>query len=47
MTEPATHVLESSADTAIPPRAIHAMIPKDVLGEELGERIESSMRPAR
>jgi acetamidase/formamidase len=32
--------------SAIPPRTIHAMIPKSVLGDRLVERIEASMRPA-
>jgi acetamidase/formamidase len=31
--------------TSKPPRTIHAMIPKDVLGERVLERIGSSMRP--
>jgi acetamidase/formamidase len=34
-----------SVYTSIPPRTIHAMIPKDVLGEQLLNRIERSMRP--
>jgi acetamidase/formamidase len=33
-----------SVYTSIPPRTIHAMIPKDVLGEHLLARIERSMR---
>jgi acetamidase/formamidase len=35
-----------SVYTSIPPRTIHAMIPKDVLGSQLCERIERSMRSA-
>jgi hypothetical protein len=35
-----------SVYTATPPRTIHAMIPKHVLGERLRGRIERSMRPA-
>jgi acetamidase/formamidase len=31
--------------SAIPPRTIHAMIPKSVMGDRLLERIDSSMRP--
>lgn len=34
-----------SVYTSIPPRTIHAMIPKDVLGEHLLAQIERSMRP--
>lgn len=34
-----------SVYTSIPPRTIHGMIPKDVLGEQLLNRIERSMRP--
>jgi acetamidase/formamidase len=34
-----------SVYTSIPPRTIHAMIPKHVLGERLLSRIDSSMRP--
>jgi acetamidase/formamidase len=34
-----------SVYTSIPPRTIHAMIPKPVLGERLLSRIDSSMRP--
>jgi acetamidase/formamidase len=34
-----------SVYSAIPPRTIHAAIPKEVLGERLAERIETSMRP--
>lgn len=34
-----------SVYTSIPPRTIHAMIPKDVLGERLLDQIERSMRP--
>src|SRR5271170_5281020 len=33
-----------SVYTSIPPRTIHAMIPKDVLGEQLLDKIERSMR---
>jgi acetamidase/formamidase len=36
-----------SVYTAIPPRTIHAIIPKEVLGDRLGERVEHSMRLAR
>ena len=32
--------------SAIPPRTIHAMIPKSVLGDRLVARIDASMRPA-
>jgi len=35
-----------SVYSSIPPRTIHAMIPKDVLGARLNERIAASMRPA-
>jgi acetamidase/formamidase len=35
-----------SVYSARPPRTIHAMIPKDVLGEQLAARIEHSLRPA-
>lgn len=35
-----------SVYSAIPPRAIHAMIPKAILGERLVERIARSMRRA-
>jgi acetamidase/formamidase len=35
-----------SVYTSIPPRTIHAMIPKDVLGEQVLQRIGDSMRPA-
>jgi acetamidase/formamidase len=35
-----------SVYTSIPPRTIHAMIPKDVLGERVLQRIGDSMRPA-
>jgi acetamidase/formamidase len=34
-----------SVYTSIPPKTIHAMIPKHVLGERLLSRIDSSMRP--
>jgi acetamidase/formamidase len=34
-----------SVYSAIPPRTIHASIPKDVLGKHLAARIETSMRP--
>jgi hypothetical protein len=34
-----------SVYTSIPPRTIHAMIPKDVLGERLLAQLERSMRP--
>ncbi len=34
-----------SVYTSIPPRTIHAMIPKNVLGEHLLNQIERSMRP--
>jgi hypothetical protein len=34
-----------SVYTSIPPRAIHAMIPKAVLGDSLVARIDASMRP--
>ena len=34
-----------SVYTSFPPKAIHAMIPKQILGERLLARIESSMRP--
>ena len=34
-----------SVYSSIPPRTIHAMIPKDVLGERMLNRIERSMRP--
>jgi acetamidase/formamidase len=34
-----------SVYTSIPPRTVHAMIPKQVLGERLLTRIERSMRP--
>jgi acetamidase/formamidase len=34
-----------SVYSSIPPRTIHAMIPKDVLGERVLDRIERSMRP--
>jgi hypothetical protein len=33
-----------SVYTSAPPKAIHAVIPKDVLGERVLGRIESSMR---
>ena len=35
-----------SVYSAIPPRAIHGVIPKSILGEKLAARIEASMRPA-
>jgi hypothetical protein len=35
-----------SVYSAIPPRTIHAMIPKDVIGERVLRRIDESMRPA-
>jgi len=35
-----------SVYTSVPPKAIHAMIPKAVLGERVLARIELSMRPA-
>ena len=35
-----------SVYSSIPPRTIHAVIPKSVLGEEVTGRIEASMRPA-
>jgi hypothetical protein len=35
-----------SVYSSIPPRTIHAMIPKGVLGESLIARIDASMRPA-
>jgi acetamidase/formamidase len=35
-----------SVYSSVPPRTIHAMIPKDVLGEQLRTRIDRSMRPA-
>jgi len=35
-----------SVYTATPPRTIHAVIPKPVLGEALTERIKTSLRPA-
>lgn len=34
-----------SVYTSIPPRTIHAVIPKSVLGDEVARRIEASMRP--
>jgi acetamidase/formamidase len=34
-----------SVYTSVPPRTIHAMIPKDMLGERLLAQIERSMRP--
>jgi acetamidase/formamidase len=34
-----------SVYTSAPPKTIHAMIPKDVLGDRVQSRIESSMRP--
>jgi acetamidase/formamidase len=34
-----------SVYSAIPPRTIHATIPKELLGERLQTRIEDSMRP--
>ena len=34
-----------SVYSAIPPRTIHATIPKELLGERLQARIEDSMRP--
>ena len=34
-----------SVYTSKPPRTIHAMIPKDVLGDALVQRISDSMRP--
>jgi acetamidase/formamidase len=34
-----------SVYSSIPPRTIHAMIPKDVLGERVLDRIERSIRP--
>lgn len=36
-----------SVYSSIPPRAIHAVIPKDVLGDVVVGRIEASMRPAQ
>jgi hypothetical protein len=35
-----------SVYTSTPPKTIHAMIPKDVLGERVLQRIGDSMRPA-
>jgi acetamidase/formamidase len=35
-----------SVYTSIPPKTIHAMIPKKVLGERVLHRIGDSMRPA-
>lgn len=35
-----------SVYSAIPPRTIHAVIPKRVLGEQLSARIDASMRPS-
>ena len=35
-----------SVYSSIPPRTIHAMIPKAVLGDRLVARIDTSMRPA-
>ena len=35
-----------SVYTSTPPRAIHAVIPKSVLGDRVGDRIATSMRPA-
>ncbi|MGO9975971.1 MAG: hypothetical protein ACLP01_24850 [Solirubrobacteraceae bacterium] len=35
-----------SVFSATPPKTIHAMIPKDVLGERVLQRIGESMRPA-
>jgi hypothetical protein len=35
-----------SVYTSIPPKTIHAMIPKAVLGERVVQRIGDSMRPA-
>jgi hypothetical protein len=34
-----------SVYSSIPPRTIHAVIPKSVLGDEVTSRIERSMRP--
>jgi len=34
-----------SVYSSIPPRTIHAMLPKDVLGERLLARIDASTRP--
>jgi hypothetical protein len=34
-----------SVYTSIPPKAVHAMIPKSVLGTELLTHIDRSMRP--
>jgi acetamidase/formamidase len=36
-----------SVYTSAPPKTIHAMIPKDVLGDRVLTRIERSMRPQR
>jgi acetamidase/formamidase len=36
-----------SVYSSIPPRTIHAVIPKSVLGAEVAGRIEASMRPAQ
>ena len=35
-----------SVYSSIPPRTIHAVIPKSVLGESVVSRIDASMRPA-
>ena len=35
-----------SVYSSIPPRTIHGVIPKSVLGQEVTGRIEASMRPA-
>jgi hypothetical protein len=35
-----------SVYSSIPPRTIHGVIPKSVLGDEITGRIERSMRPA-
>jgi hypothetical protein len=35
-----------SVYSAIPPRTIHAVIPKPVLGDKVADRIDASMRPA-
>jgi acetamidase/formamidase len=34
-----------SVYSAIPPRTIHAVVPKSVLGDRVAGRIETSMRP--
>jgi hypothetical protein len=34
-----------SVYSSIPPRTIHGLIPKTVLGETVGNRIQASMRP--